>query len=822
MNPRTTAPNVTRRGRARPGAVRRRAVASVLAMMFLVIFGSLAAAMAVVAQGNLRTADSALRVSAAHSAAETGIVFGIRRLEESAKRFIVEKGVLDADFAHDLWLGSYDEGSDGAVTIEDPDWPAGYAEDSAPTSIAEAVRNAHLAEQTHDPTHTFCLPGQESLPAIDGFGTLLTCPIALTEEEDGSPNPEGPYFQLRYELVASAPYVRLTSVGVDGEIARTLQIDVRLDKKIEYAMLAPSRIMIGKNVRIEGPLGTRYGTEPGELDSANGDPLVKRSDFYYLDEDPDTGLNPKLDALYGLIPTNDVDGDARLRVNHTTENQGLADPLLDFDGDEYVDDWDLFMAHYDLNPADGMVVWNQALAQAAGLSPSLEVEFDKDLQLAHLMDAANPDRDGDGVVTPCDGVGPGTDCGLGYLDGVIDANDLYAKVRGRLRFGVLRSEWEDAHGASYQTIVHGPIHPGPEQPPVEFGVPAEDLRLITTDMVLNAQAWYDAQASGDFASQAGAPGGPVLESTPYNAKGAYDYYSRPLYQNKTFDNVRIPAGTNALFQNCIFKGVTFIETEADCTDIDWNYAGAQECYEDLPDNPGTWICTPKYPNIDAFVPSTNQDETDTKPFSNNIRFHDCIFVGSLSGTIPLGYAHWRNKVQFTGSTRFYLFADDPDLQQENPIVRAVIIAAINALNGVPGLVDELKKSSILLPGWSCDMGNFTNEQNGVVKLKGTIIAGILDLRGSVILEGTLLMTYRPVAGEGPLAHGGLTDAFNATIGYFGPSDGDGEGMDYDDEDFNGFGEIVIKYDPEAVSPDGIPWPVKAWADSLTYIEGAAP
>ena len=66
------------RGAARPGG--RRGVASVLAMMFLVIFGSLAVAMAVVAQGNLRTADSSLKVSRAMSAAETGIVFATSRL----------------------------------------------------------------------------------------------------------------------------------------------------------------------------------------------------------------------------------------------------------------------------------------------------------------------------------------------------------------------------------------------------------------------------------------------------------------------------------------------------------------------------------------------------------------------------------------------------------------------------------------------------------------------------------------------------------------------------------------------------------------------
>ena len=62
-------------------------------MMFLVLFSSLAAAMAVVAQSNLRTADSALSVSRAMSAAETGLVFAQRRLQEETRRFVVEEGL---------------------------------------------------------------------------------------------------------------------------------------------------------------------------------------------------------------------------------------------------------------------------------------------------------------------------------------------------------------------------------------------------------------------------------------------------------------------------------------------------------------------------------------------------------------------------------------------------------------------------------------------------------------------------------------------------------------------------------------------------------
>lgn len=99
----------------------RRGVASVLAMMFLVIFGSLAAAMAVVAAGNLRSADRSLRVSTATSAAETGLVYASWMLEREARRFVVHKGEIDAAFAEDLWHGGWDSGVTGPVEILPPE-----------------------------------------------------------------------------------------------------------------------------------------------------------------------------------------------------------------------------------------------------------------------------------------------------------------------------------------------------------------------------------------------------------------------------------------------------------------------------------------------------------------------------------------------------------------------------------------------------------------------------------------------------------------------------------------------------------------------------
>jgi hypothetical protein len=798
-------------------SARRRGVSSVLAMMFLVIFGSLAAAMAVVAQGNLRTADSAMKVSRAMSAAETGMVFATRRLAEQSNRFVVEKGVIDVDYAEDLWKGTFDEGADGAVVVLPPD---GYSEPSEPAGVAEALFFVH-ADDAHSIEPE---PSDSLLPHIDSYGTLRVKPVALTAHADGTPSEDGPYFRLKYELLETVPYVRVTSQGVDGNITRTLQMDFFINKRIEYAVIAPSRIMIGKNVRVEGPLGSRYGVVDGELDSANGDPLVMRSDFYWLDP----GLDNTLDIFFTQLAAHDADGDGRLRLYHPQESLGIAaapGELVDHDQNEYVDDFDLFLGHFDAN-SDGWVVYDQLLANDAGLGMLTEEFADIDDQMARLIDEALPDRDGDGEFTD-------SDRALGYRDGVLDVKDLYAKVRGELMFAVTSDEWEIAHGESYQTVVQGTVLPGLDKSAVMFGAGEEDLREVTTDMFNASQTWFEAQVpsgSADFDAQVASgeagggtftpPGGTTWESIPHGAPGAYDYYQRPIYENMRFMNVRLPMGNNGLFKDCTFVGVTFIDTDPDCAHENWNYAGALEKVESPPGS-GNFVYEPKYPGVVAEHMSDGTPVPDTKFVSNNIRFESCTFIGSIAGVKPNEYTHWRNKVQLTGETRFYVDADDPDLADQPDA--ADIVLEITALD--EAFLDELRKSSILMPGWSADIGNFANEQAAdpqdtpKVKLKGTIVAGILDIRGTADLYGTLLMTFRPTTDEGPLFYGGLTDAFNTTIGYFGPSDGDGEGTD-DAADF-GFGEITLRYNSDALLPDGIPWPISIDTEPMTYVEGGS-
>jgi len=794
------------RGRAARRRAARRGVASVLAMMFLVLFGSLAAAMAVVAQGNLRTADSAVKVSRATSAAETGIVFAARRLEQVCQRFVVDKGVIDTDYAESLWLGTL--GADELTVLDTAD----YEEDELPGGLMQAMFYLHETVDQHAIDVT---PADTLLPTMDEeTGVLLCKPIPVIDSVEGRA-----YFRLRYELVAGEPFVRVTSEGVDDDVSRRISLDFRITKRIEFAAISPNRIMIGKNVMVEGPLGSRYGLVDGELDTPNGDPLTVRSDFYYLDD----GLSATIDLLYQVIRDSDVDGDNRMRPAHPTEGPAVAaeDGLIDYDGDEYVTDFDLFLMEYDGNE-DQMVCYDVDLAAAAGID-DVEVEFTAiDDQLARLIDEARPDRDGDGDE------GTVKDIALGYRDGVLDVNDGYAKVAGRLAFAVTEDAWESANGAPWQEVVQGPIAPDLDDVPVMFETPDEELLEITTDMFDGSQTWLESQVSADatdFADQVDAgvadggvstpPSDESWESVPYGASGAYDWYQRHIYDGITFTNVRIPKGTNALFVRCTFIGVTWIESEEDCTDPNWNYAGA---LERIDNGDGTYSYDLKF-DLTAMLDGV--EVADTRTISNNIRFHDCTFLGSIGGDRILEYTHWRNKIQMTGNTRFYLDVEDSELlAQDDAEALVEMLETIDEEDVV-----ELGKSSMLMPGWSIDVGNFNNEQaddpedTPMVRLRGTIIAGVLDVRGTADVFGSLIMTYRPTAGAGPLFYGGQTDAFNTTIGYFGPADGDSEGAGPDDAGFAGFGYIRLRYNSNALLPDGIPWPVSMESVEGTYVEG---
>lgn len=858
----------------------RRGVISVLAMMFMVLFGSLAVAMAVVSKGNLRTAQTHLRVSGALGATDSGMTLATGRLAAAATRLRVWKGDIDQAYAMQLWTGNYST-SDGPVLN-----PAGNPTTLGLRDILASMHPAAGASGTVAIEPDF-------VPQTDW---LVTAPIVL--EAVGAQVTTA--FQITYipEPIPAEDRlgVRVVVTGFSWDFAgerwtrRSAQRLFKIDKNPKQAVLGPSKIMIGKNVQINGPIGARFT----DVAFAGGHPMVVRGDFFNIDP----LLDAKLDQFYAAVLANDTDGDNRLRTQHDIEKiplDALRDEafdltsggqangqIADFTGDGFVDEYDIFLKHYDTN-GDGRVALSDDL-RAGTPNQSLTAEFaGVDDNLAILIDHARPDRNADGVVDS-------RDTALGYADGVLDFRDRYAKIRGQTLFRAQRPPWEaqeDGFGVQvgdYQQLVAGVIDAGEIDPPVVFNAGDDILPAISTTTFDTALSDLGLAADGaPFATQAGLPwitqniinadgvvvgqtlnpafisGGDTdphsvkFEPIPFGAPAPSDYYNRPVIRNRVFRNVVIPMGTNALFENCTFVGVTRVETAADNTHPSWQFYGVQEpdgalAFPPLPANSDAQLDNDYFPSDGSIIPPpgfnvprltvNGTPYVTTKPLSNNIRFHNCTFVGSIIADRPTNYTHLRNKLQFTGATRFSI--EHPD-QPLNP-----------ALNPDPGDLPAIRKSSMMLPHYSVDIGknNASPDQN--VDLRGLVIAGVMDVRGRTTITGALLLTFEPSLLDPALHHfgdpvGNPAD-FNGTFGYFGADDGDAEGLapfefngqtivgfdttgdgeanstnptDYDGANaviFNGFGRIVFNFDPSLVMPDGLIAPLSIEPVGFTYHE----
>src|SRR5206468_3570392 len=123
------------------------------------------------------------------------------------------------------------------------------------------------------------------------------------------------------------------------------------------------------------------------------------------------GLDPTLDAKLVRFRQGckqyDVDGDNRLRLGHPTESQGLpgaaelttkgwpAGAFADATHDGYVDEFDIFLNHYDTNHDGDVVLSSRFTAGTANAGRAVEFTADDDLAL--LIDGGNPDRNKNGV-----------------------------------------------------------------------------------------------------------------------------------------------------------------------------------------------------------------------------------------------------------------------------------------------------------------------------------------------------------------------------------------------------------------------------------------
>ena len=983
----------------------RRGVVSILAMMFLVLFGSLVAAMAISSRGNIRTASTHLEVTYALSAAETGLVVGQNRLAMSTSRFVVERSEMSSDFVDALWTGGLNAFGQYSVLAD----PLGY--DDVPDSVSEALLFLHsldsniVAQSESDidtPIMTSAWPDADPNVYM-AEGWIVTPIIAVDAPVNGSPPPAG--YQIVYAPLANGTDIRIIVIGYDfidnrPPMTRMIMQDYRIAKRIDHAIVSPSRILIGKNVQVVGDLGSRFE----DVDFEHGDPLVTKSDFFHIDPI----LDSKLEAFYAVAgdPAIDVDGDNRLRVDHPIEGANIpnsysqdgSDPdpasaFADVTGDGYVDEFDIFINQYDKN-GDGRINIDTEFINSSGNIV--------DADLAYLIDSSTPDRNrngiygfedinNDGRYDPTDGdemldwiwsvnengdnVKFYQDKELGYLDGYIDKLDKYVKINGQLAFSVSESSWAAAN-PNYNAALTGAIQPQKDKASRHFSSSSQELPVITADSFTDSNlALQDAADGAPFWQQVadnlgiglgdipgyiesrsfgdsytdesgntiyyprylrldpdnnmdGLPDNAdtaYFEEMPFNAPVPADWYYRPVFEHMIFRDVRIPMGLNGLFRDCTFVGATYVQSfknnynnlDKNKPHISWNEYGKMvfdmslgrpvpararwifgDDANEYDQNTGCVDCPPlddavlppearppfqlllmanspidkadipasqvgNY-NIDSYnalpdplVISTLRDigsgpeivptrVVDTKKYSNNIRFHDSLFVGSIVSDVPQEYTHIRNKLMFTGKTRFL---------ETNP--------TDDTLNPEEVDLPELAKSSMMLPNFSVDIGTFNSPPAQEVKLRGAVVAGVLDIRGNTEVKGSLILTFDPVYGQGPLRDingnpiGNPAD-FNASLGYFGPDDGDEESYDPDtlpivngtkivgwdlngdgiadlgpfdtptqnDMDngavtipFNGFGRIRLDFDPNATLPDGIMLPVKAIPLAASYKEG---
>ncbi|MCA9288304.1 MAG: hypothetical protein KDA05_06960, partial [Phycisphaerales bacterium] len=385
-----------------------------------------------------------------------------------------------------------------------------------------------------------------------------------------------------------------------------------------------------------------------------------------------------------------------------------------------------------------------------------------------------------------------------------------------------------------------------------------------------------------------------FERMPFNSPNYNDWYYRPVYENMTFRDTQIPMGNNGLFINCTFIGVTWVRSYSGNDEPMWSVWGRMALDEDtgrpalenpryaFGDDPGE-LPADLYPDLAASLNPPDQivrlaispvdrgdvreseagtyppeqldllpeplvingtHVYDTRVYSNNLRFHDCLFVGSIVSDNPATFNNVRNKIQFTGRTQFASeHPEHPDEPSYNPD---------------PNDMEVIARSSMMLPNMSVDIGTFNSPPEQAVRLQGAIIAGLLDVRGNADINGALLLTYKPVPGEGPLRdiHGnplGNPSLFNTTLGYFGPDDGDEESLDpatlpfYNGQrlagwdtngdgiadvspfeaqpdgataiPFHGYGRIHLRFDPDMALPDGLPLPMSVRPLAGTYQEG---
>ena len=588
-----------------------------------------------------------------------------------------------------------------------------------------------------------------------------------------------------------ARYLRVTSTGTYRSISRSISMDFLLDKKIRYAMVGKVPIQLGRNVMVEGPIGM---TVPGKYP-----PIYAISDFRSLN----ATLTNRLNSFDNFAKAIHRGYDNRISVSDPEEAPLAKDAgYADANGDNYIDEYDLFLDFFDKDK-------DKAITAKEFTDPATGKMYDADLFAT--IDALGP------PLTTTESQR------LGYRDGIIDNRDAYMKVRGQISLAATSADWNanlKSQNKVIQDQLDGPISPADGELPIRFGVPSGEILDVQPSMFDTASfkartgpeagttktragtaveienkvlAPTDAQVMrvtvkggtaynvGDYvlktefdatnAALATAQKATGTNVTPANATekvpfGSTAYqatYARPVFRNMHFKNVRIPKGMNALFDNCTFEGVTYVEMQTNIT----TSGGATT------KDPGEGMNWSKKMKSGSFSADTALTATNSYGYveGNNLRFNNCTIKGPVATDNPSAYTHFTNSMEFTGATMFDNQAD--------------------------------QTATIVAPQTNIEMGSFTDPSKAPSTLVGVVVAGNIDIRGSSKVDGSIIVT-----GDG---------AGSTTMGWFGASDAATEPTTAMPE--GGWGRMSIVYNPNRPLPDGINLAIDIVPNMDTYWEG---
>lgn len=726
-------------------------------MLFLVLFATLSTAMYSMSSLNVQGADNLADNDRARASAESGLRWTAWRFIKMA-RPKTTTGNITAGVATTLW----------------PSLRASI--------IADYATNLTASERT-----------------LTWDGSVLTSAPLSTGTTEGK-------FIVKYQqhpIGAGDPldarYIRVTSIGSYGSATKSVSMEFKMDKKVKYAIVGKVPIQIGRNTLVEGPIAT---TIPN---FSKGPPIYMLSDFHHLTP----ALTSKIDAFNAFLAANHNGYDNRINVNNVDEaSKAIAAGYTDYSGDGFIDEYDLFLKEFDKNG-------DKAITKAEFTDPSTGKLYDPDLftamdSLGAPMFAGDPTRAGyqDGVIDNKDGYTKVR----GQISLAVTANAWNANLA--------------SSGQTIQNEIVGPIESdnGALDPAVKFGITASDVFDLTpsdfdtssfknktgptngatstgtvngqytiTNKVLSAsdaasgattvqittagttgftvgqvvlQSDFNAaNATRSGSNKATATLGVNLaaEQTPYGSTSWQATYKRPVFRNMHFVNVQIPKGLNALFDNCTFDGVTYVDLTTNIT----NSSG--QTTTNASDGM-TWSQSMK---SGSFTANTVLSTTNSNGFDrgNNLRFNDCTINGPIASDVPTAYTHFTNSWEFTGATTFNNIAD--------------------------------QTATIVAPQTNIEMGSFTDPSKAPSTLVGVVVTGNIDIRGSSVVDGSIIVT-----GDG---------AGNTTQGWFGPSDASTDPNTPMPQ--GGWGRLNIRYNPNRAMPDGINVAIDVLGDPTTYTEG---